>query len=57
MTDDTKITTHDPGADKASGEVDSKAAGQKTGPPGNGDLDQTDVDKGSEKLGHVEAGH
>ena len=57
MTDDTKITTHDPGADKASGEVDSKAAGKKTGPPGNGDLHQEDVEKGSEKLGHVEAGH
>jgi hypothetical protein len=56
MTDDTN-TTHDPGADKASGEVDSKAAGKKTGPPGNGDLHQPDVDKGSEKLGHVEAGH
>ena len=56
MTDD-NTTTHDPGADKASGEVDSKAAGKKTVPPGNGDLDQRDVEKGSEQLGRVEAGH
>jgi len=56
MTDD-KNTTRDPGPDKASGEVDPAAAGKKTGPPGNADLDQDAVDKGTEKLGHVEAGH
>jgi hypothetical protein len=50
-------TTHDPGPEKASGEVDSKAAGRKTGPPGNADLDQSAVDEGSEKLGYVESGH
>lgn len=57
MTNDEKITTHDPGPDKASGEVDAKAAGSKTGPPGNADVDQASVDKGQEKLDHVEAGH
>ena len=50
-------TTHDPGPDKASGEVDSRAAGSKTSPPGNPDLDQSAVDQGSEKLGYVESGH
>ena len=57
MTESEKTTTHDPGPDKASGEVDPKAAGSKTGPPGNADLDQESVDKGQEKLDHVEAGH
>jgi hypothetical protein len=57
MTEQQKTTTHDPGPDKASGEVDAKAAGSKTGPPGNPDLDQNAVDQGNEKLDHVEAGH
>jgi hypothetical protein len=57
MTDEQKITTHDPGPDKASGEVDAKAAGSKTGPPGNPEVDQNAVDQGAEKLDHVEAGH
>jgi len=35
MTESTQPTTQDPGHDKASGEVDAKAAGKKTGPPGN----------------------
>src|SRR6059058_1429490 len=57
MTDDDKTTTHDPGPGKASGEVDAKAAGQKTGPPGNGDRDQSAIDQGQDRLDHVEAGH
>ena len=57
MSEETKTTTHDPGADKASGEVDSQAAGKKTGPPGNADLDDAAVEQGREKLDHVEAGH
>jgi hypothetical protein len=57
MTEQQKTTTHDPGPDKASGEVDAKAAGSKTGPPGNADLDQNAVDQGNEKLDHIEAGH
>jgi hypothetical protein len=59
MTNDThpRDTTTDPGPEKASGEVDSKAAGQKTDPPGNGDVDQNAVDAGRDRLDHVEAGH
>jgi hypothetical protein len=58
MTDERQApTTHDPGPEKASGEVDSKAAGSKTGPPGNSDLDQAAVDQGAEKLGYVDSGH
>jgi hypothetical protein len=57
MTDDQKTTTHDPGPDKASGEVDAKAAGSKTGPPGNAEIDQDAMDQSTEKLDYVEAGH
>ena len=30
---------------------------EATTPPGNQEIDQPDVDKGREKLDHVEAGH
>ena len=56
MTDD-KNLTNDPGPEKASGDVDPKGAGKKTGPPGNADLDQDSVTKGEDSLGRVEAGH
>jgi hypothetical protein len=57
MSEQETTTTHDPGPDKASGEVDAKAAGSKTGPPGNAEIDQNAVDQGTEQLEHIEAGH
>jgi hypothetical protein len=50
-------TTIDPGPDKASGEVDPKAAGKKTGPPGGDDVDNDAVERGRDRLDRVEAGH
>jgi len=59
MTDDThpRDTTEDPGTERASGEVRSDQAGQKTDPPGSGDLDQAAVDEAAEKLGQAGGGH
>ena len=48
-------TTTDPGPEKASGEVDSKAAGKTTSPPGSPDVDSDAVEKGRDRL--AEAGH
>ena len=50
-------TTTDPGPEKASGEVDSKAAGKTTGPPGGTEVDGDALEKGRDRLDHVEAGH
>jgi hypothetical protein len=55
--DHPRETTTDPGPEHASGEVDSKAAGKTTGPPGGSDTDDAAVEAGRERLDHVEAGH
>ena len=59
MTDDThpRDTTDDPGPDHASGDVRSDQAGQKTGPPGSGDVDQAAIEEAAEKLGQAGGGH
>jgi hypothetical protein len=46
-----------PGSTEAGGPRTDEPAGIKTGPPGAGDRDDAEVEKGVEKLERVEAGH
>jgi hypothetical protein len=54
-TQDSTVTDHGPGT--ASGEVRSDAAGQTTGPPGSGDVDEQALAAGRERLEQAGGGH